>query len=415
MNSKSTFIHCLLFIVIFVAIVFADRFLPAQSQVIKKSTTIASLEELYEEQELKRNPLEDVVVPELILDELHQQALKRKPLTSHQWFKTASYVEQERIVEEVSDRLYQHRDYLLLIEMLEKLGDKYGMAASVKFYSAAANSRVGDVEKAIVQYQTLVEYFPNHQAGLLNLAILLRKQQRFNLSNQVLHRAENVSAGRKLAKAQSLLASNYREMGQLELAREYFISSIEYRPNHAATWLKLANVEAELDLPATVVMQTFERAAALGVDQANVFFRAGSYGLSQGLYQRALPLLEKASALEASDDEYRKALAWVETELGNLAAASKHWQWLKVHSSDADDQLLAEHMFLALNQQRRERLKPLPKNLEGQYGRLFISQLQTSKQPKHERLLASKKWQTRTNILLAKRNNPSDLSLNLTH
>lgn len=418
MTTKSTLFHSVLFIVLFIALTFADKWLPKPQQDIVQVLTAVSDEESLEEELERGFQSQQVNIPTAIVDELLAFTKKRKNIESHQWFKTASMEERLAITEAISRELYNARDFRLLNELNERLDAKYLTTDSVLFHYASSRSKVGDVDSAIEVYKQLVGLYPNHQSAMLNLGLLLRKQDKHTESNEILHQAERVSSGRKLAKARALLASNYRALGQLEVARKFYISSIEYRPNHSSTWSKLANLEAQMALPEKVVLKTYERAVALAPSSVNVLTRAAEYALRIGEFESALNWFQQAELLAPKNDKVRVGLAWTQSELGNWVAASHHWGWLANHASRKKLRLIGEHLYLTLNEQSVEQLQPLPNSLEGHYSQLFITQL-ANETPDVDgqvtALLESDKWRVRTEIRLASKGTDAVLSLEQSH
>ncbi len=195
---------------------------------------------------------------------------------------------------------------------------------SILFSDALALSRQGKTDQAIKLYQDIIIQQPNHQMAAINMVILLKKTQGCEqLETHMLH-AINISRGKRKAKAHSLFASCLNEKKQYSKALHHLDKSIEFRPNHAATWLKRALIQQKMQLPYPQVLQSYGQ--ALAMDDKNQKLR-----FDMALFQQAhldfdgsiKTLREKYKSIKSSALAHQ-ILAWSYLEIGKINNAKKH-------------------------------------------------------------------------------------------
>ena len=194
----------------------------------------------------------------------------------------------------------------------------------IPFSQALSLSRQGETEQAIKLYQEIIVQQPNHQMAAINLVILLKKTQGCEqLEASMLH-AINVSRGKRKAKAHSLFASCLNEQKQYSKALHHLDKSLEFRPNHAATWLKRALIQQKAQLPFSQVLQSYGQ--ALAMDDKNQNIR-----LDMALFQQAH--LDFSGSIKTIKEKYKslkssslanQILAWSYLEIGKINNAKKH-------------------------------------------------------------------------------------------
>ncbi len=196
--------------------------------------------------------------------------------------------------------------------------------SSVQFANALKLSRQGQTEQAILGYQQLLAQRPNHQMAAINLVILLKKTKGCDKLEALMLNAIEISRGKRKAKAHSLLASCLSDNKQYKLALTHLDKSLQFRPNHAGTWLKRARVQQKANFDYAQVLTSFEK--ALAMDEKNNLLR-----LEVARYQQKhLDFNESIKTIKAKYKSLKnslaanKILAWNYLELGKSNNAKKH-------------------------------------------------------------------------------------------
>ena len=259
----------------------------------------------------------------------------------------------------------------------------------IPFSQALSLSRQGETEQAIKLYQEIIVQQPNHQMAAINLVILLKKTQGCEqLEASMLH-AINVSRGKRKAKAHSLFASCLNEQKQYSKALHHLDKSLEFRPNHAATWLKRALIQQKAQLPFSQVLQSYGQ--ALAMDEKNQKIR-----IDMAIYQQAH--LDFNGSIKTLKDKYKslkssvhanQILAWNYLEIGKINNAKKHANL--AHSLQSSDNTFNQALI---------------DFLEGNTAQALENASQLKKNAEHHYLLAKiyqkKKWFKHSNTQLKK-------------
>ena len=221
------------------------------------------------------------------------------------------------------------KQHLQAIKMGEELVEKNANDASLRFNLALTYRKHGDSQKAILHYQKLIEDFPDHQAGTINLGMLFKSEKMWSQAEQVLERAIKISNGKKKAKALAILGSVHLKQNHFEQALTAFQRSIQYRPDHATTWLLTAETMKNLQHPYRDVVTTYKRAANLAPSDHKILKDLGDYQLEQIEFVDAQKSYVRAIELSPHNLDAHRGLAWVHTELGVYEKAMKYWLWLE--------------------------------------------------------------------------------------
>jgi len=193
-------------------------------------------------------------------------------------------------------------------------------------------------------------------------------------------------------------------MAKWQLAEKNYAKSIEYRPGHASTWLKLADVRRQLNLPYVHTEKTYERSISLNSGNAQAWKKLGQYRLQKLDFSSAVAALGRAAELSARDGQLRLSMAWASFEAGKLKASRNHWLWLSKYAKSKKEKLLANHMLALLNNQKKQ-MKPLPiQQAEFQYA-LSLSLIDRgeleSAQSKLQLIDKTSHWWSRAQVRLA--------------
>lgn len=297
--------------------------------------------------------------------------------------------------------------------------------SSVQFTNALKLSRQGQTEQAILGYQQLLAQRPNHQMAAINLVILLKKTQGCDKLGPLMLNAIEISRGKRKAKAHSLLASCLSDNKQYKLALIHLDKSLQFRPNHAGTWLKRARVQQKANFDYAQVLTSFEK--ALAMDEKNNLLR-----LEVARYQQKhLDFNESIKTIKAKYKSLKnslaanKILAWNYLELGKSNNAKKHAnQVQKLQSKHslytvAFNAYLEEDFSLALTQLTQ--IKNASADIHLLKARIYQhkkwykhSQTQLSKLNKYGSHLYRANWLKVNNAFLASISQPSKVINNKT-
>ena len=260
---------------------------------------------------------------------------------------------------------------------------------SVLFSNALALSRKGDTPQAIKLYQELIQQQPNHQMAAINLVILLKKTQSGQHMETQMQHAINVSRGKRKAKAHSLFASCLNENKQYTKALYHLDKSLEFRPNHAGTWLKRALIQQKAQLPFTKVIQSYGQ--ALAMDDKNIELR-----LDMARYQQAH--LDFDGSIKTIKDKYKS--------LKNSIAAHQILTWSYLEIDKINNAKKHANLVTTLQNKESAFNQALMNFLEGNTAQALEKANLLKKKPEHHYLLAkiyqNKKWPNHSNTQLSK-------------
>jgi len=348
--------------------------------------------------------VQTVDIPRGLFKSTLKKQLSGRPLLQQEQFALQSVEVQNAILYKHSNRLIKKKKYSEQVELSRSISLQRRLQSNMQFDYARSLSKLEDMEAAIDTYQQLLEHKPNYQAATINLGLLLNKSHRYDEAEIVLTRAHNISSGSRKAKALSALASAQKYMAKWQLAEKNYAKSIEYRPGHASTWLKLADVRRQLNLPYVHTEKTYERSISLNSGNAQAWKKLGQYRLQKLDFSSAVAALGRAAELSARDGQLRLSMAWASFEAGKLKASRNHWLWLSKYAKSKKEKLLANHMLALLNNQKKQ-MKPLPiQQAEFQYA-LSLSLIDRgeleSAQSKLQLIDKTSHWWSRAQVRLA--------------
>ncbi|NTS76687.1 tetratricopeptide repeat protein [Catenovulum sp. SM1970] len=306
-------------------------------------------DEVMEQSEIKPlvadSPLEQTMIDRAL--ERHQQGFD---LLQQSVFETATELQKQALVDALITQLMAQSSYQVVIKVLNQLTESQRLAWQQQFSYAISLARTKQQELAIEAYRTLLVHNDSHTAAAINLGLLLNKAKRYKEAQRTLKKAVAIAPSSKKAKALSALATSLQRQNKLEKAAKAFAHSLEYRPNHAATWLKLALVKVKLDRDYAMVSKTFERAIALKPGYVKALKHQAEYQLMKLNFNAAINYAKQALALASKDEDIHRILAWAYLEQADKSLASEQWKWLASQANSKNERLMAQHINAMLNQ-----------------------------------------------------------------
>ncbi len=234
----------------------------------------------------------------------------------------------------ISLNQFQDGDAQESLEAESKISKNNG--SSVLFAQALKLSRQGQTEQAINGYQQILVQKPNHQMAAINLVILLKKTQGCDQLNTLMLRTIEISRGKRKAKAHSLFASCLSENKQYKLALTHLDKSLQFRPNHAGTWLKRARLQQQSKLNYQQVLVSFEKALAMNEKNVPLRLEVARYQQKHLDFNGSIKTIKTKYKSLKNSSEANKILAWNYLALGKTNNAKKHAdQVQKLQSKDS--------------------------------------------------------------------------------
>ncbi len=209
------------------------------------------------------------------------------------------------------------------------------------YQSAKLASDTDNEVEAIEKYQHLLGIYPNHQASLINLGLLLSRQGRYQEAIAVQTNAVEVSSGIRKAKAYSIRASGHIGLENYLAAVSDFQSSIQYRPTHAPTWRKLANTLLLAGGDKLEVLKAFNQSVSMQADYLQALHDRGRFHWLRGEYAFARQDLEKIKAVAPDFESARWTLLHLYIAIDRMRSAHEEVRWLKKQKlSETEDDFL---------------------------------------------------------------------------
>lgn len=200
-------------------------------------------------------------------------------------------------------------------------------SVDVLFQYARLASQIGQDEVAVKRYYELLAIHPNHQSSLINLSLLLPRLQRFEEGIEIQSRAIESTSGEKKAKSYSVRGSTFLDLQDYSAARSDFQKSIEYRPQHASTWRKLANAQLLNQEDDEAVLKSFNQSINLQAEYLLALHERGKFHWLRGQLADARTDFEKAKAVSPNYQPARWSLLHLYVELGKRRSAREEIKW----------------------------------------------------------------------------------------
>jgi len=185
-------------------------------------------------------------------------------------------------------------------------------------------SREGEHEAAIYLYQVILNENENHQIAATNLALLHKRTLGCEQAKAAIEHAINVTRGKRLAKSLSLQGSCYIEAENYTAAIKSLTRAIEFRPNHALLWKKLAKAQNLSQHPIERVIQTYQRALALDSNNLKLRIRIAKLQYQHLDFNGSIKTLRGDYSNIKTSYEGQYLLAWNYLEVRKFNNAKKH-------------------------------------------------------------------------------------------
>jgi len=235
-----------------------------------------------------------------------------------------------------------------LLNNSEEENEENGKSAFLKAISISKN---GNSESAINAYKQVLNNNKNHQAAAVNLAIIMKREHGCDAAMYDIKYAASISRGKRLSSALSMQAGCLIKNKNPEEAIPLLKRSIEFRPNHASTWERLAIALEQTKHDGKTVLATYKKSLAL--DNKNIRLRVSVAKFQQ----KVLDFYGSNVTLKARYKDIKKMyraqyiLAWNYLELGKFNNAKKHLQLAK--SLDKSQHDLINAMTLYCNKENK--------------------------------------------------------------
>ena len=236
-----------------------------------------------------------------------------------------------------------------LVNNNEISSEKHGKS---EFLTAISISKNGDTESAITAYRQVLSTNKNHQSAAVNLAIIMKREHGCDAAMHDIKYAASISRGKRLSSALSMQAGCLMKRGMPEDAIPLLKRSIEFRPNHASTWERLALALEKTGHEGKTVLATYKKSLALNSKNIRLRMAVAKY------QQKALDFHGSNATLKARYKSIKKVyraqylLAWNYLELAKFNNAKKHIRIAK--SLDKSQHDLMNAMILYCNKENKK-------------------------------------------------------------
>ena len=166
-------------------------------------------------------------------------------------------------------------------KIIQSLPEKEFNPHEKSFLIALCYSRLGDQERAISGYQEIINLQPNHLSARINLALIYKRQKKFDLAISLLEGPVKKANGLKKAKMLSIIGTSQIELKQYHKAFKSLKRASEYRPSHAQTWLKLAHAAAKINHDYQETISLYQRASNLASRNFRYHLEYGRFTLER--------------------------------------------------------------------------------------------------------------------------------------
>jgi tetratricopeptide (TPR) repeat protein len=234
-------------------------------------------------------------------------------------------------------RAYHYSANTIVESLLANNTQNKTKSLPVLFQYAKLASDQDDNPLAIERYQHLLENFPNHQAGLFNLSLLLAREDRHPEALKTVSRAIATTSGELKAKALSVRASSHLALQQYPQAVVDFRASIQYRPSHASTWRKLAGALLYSSEDEKEILQAYDQAISLHADYMQALHERGQFHWLRGEFTLARQDLEKVRAVAPDYQPNRWTLLHLYLALEKRRSAREEIRWLRSQEHAASE------------------------------------------------------------------------------
>ncbi len=250
--------------------------------------------------------------------------------------------QQIAVLAQVAKNLYTNKYYAITAQIIDTLKPQQRLNHNLLFIQAQSKSELGDRPQALRIYKNLIQLQPNNQSALINYSLLLNKTQQFETAVINFKKAIAITNSNKKAKAYAGLGAAFFELKKYSQSVAALKKSIEYRPQHAPTWKKLARSLNLVNEKPEIISDTFDKAISLARQDYRLQFEYGMFLLSRLDFKRATTHLLIAKKLAKNNIEIRLGLALSYLERNKLKDARKHLLWIVKRKKNSKTKQLAE-------------------------------------------------------------------------
>jgi len=195
----------------------------------------------------------------------------------------------------------------------EDKGQALQSEKTVTFSEALTESRAGNYQMAAQLYQKIISEKPNHQMAVINLGLLQKKMGDCSTAIKTLERALAISGGTRKGKIYALLGRCHEQLTGFKTSMDYYERSIEFRPGHALTWLRLARVSGAAKRDYNDVIEFFDRAISLNAGDPKTYLAKANYQFLVLDFEGAVKTLKSKLMLASKQSEHLRAISRLST------------------------------------------------------------------------------------------------------
>ncbi|OUS27367.1 hypothetical protein A9Q99_15310 [Gammaproteobacteria bacterium 45_16_T64] len=217
--------------------------------------------------------------------------------------------------------LVRQKSYQTVIDQLSVKSVPQRLAEGTQFYYALSLSKKGHQQDALDQYNQLIKKNTNHQSATLNSAIIHQKMEDYTAAFDLFEKAVTITSGSRKAKALAGAARCSTQLGNINIAIQYYQKSIEYRPGNAVTWRLLADTMAINHQDYRSVVDTYDKAIALNPNYSIAIERKSRYQMENADFYGSIKTLSQALPKSFSESDRQQLLTWNYIALGQRSNA----------------------------------------------------------------------------------------------
>lgn len=359
-----------IFVGLTLAVIFFEHLL--SNERAQPITVVVALEksEMQEEefQNINRAAIDNS--PEILkltdeVEELYfSQKIKASELVTLDKLKLLSQIQVDSILIHLINRALTRKNYPAARPLFELMTAKQKQNYDLIFDYAKCLSKLDETDAAIAQYKALLNVSPKHQAGSINLGLLLLKKNQYKAVKTLYSQAITYTRGAKKARAYAGLGDAEIALNNAEKAVQNYSKSIEYRPTHALTWRKLVRAEVAIKAPAEKVIKNYKKAIELDKTNYRLLTEYGNYLYKKMQFKKAIPVLKKSLSMAKSSVNIRLVLLNSYLEKNRPLSARKQVDYLKKYANREKHKLLTLAFEDYLNGKYREALNGFKNTLK---------------------------------------------------
>ncbi len=282
---------------------------------------------------------------------IKNQQLRAQHIVNGPFFKSIESSQHNNAIAYLSLLLKKDMAYQNLVDLLQSISTKNRIAADVQFCYAFSLSKIQSYQQAIAEYKYLLAEQPNHQAAVINMALNLAKAQQHLAALEAYQTALLQVSEQKKAKVLVAQAQSQLALAKDEDAMASYQQSIQLRPNHAATWIRYASLQARLQRPPTEVVASFQRALELAPSDLDVFSSYIYYLVSRLDFAAAYAALESREKLLVGNTPLNQLWVLISIDLDRVLKAQNLLKQIKQTRQTESEQRLSSLLSTLINKQ----------------------------------------------------------------